>query len=147
MITNTGKRRLACRRNASGILVYIPEKIRIDGSVYIVPYAISMLAYTAPRYSVSPRSIATIPIKFGSTEVVLYEPFSKADIKHYISAATMKRNSSAGNFSKLIMAKSTQSPDMLDPKKLVIYNAVRSGKRAHDSMSIIYLRAGKLTPI
>lgn len=73
-----GKNVIAAKRNSSGILVYIPEIIRVNGRKYIQPYRFSNHALSAnlPRIVYSVDEIVDLRLFWDSRNVSITFPFS-----------------------------------------------------------------------
>jgi len=77
MICN-GKTCIASKRNTKGILVYIPETIRISGSTSIQGYVFgsSRLSTSVPRVLFSSDQSLVLGLKWDSKSVTIKFPFS-----------------------------------------------------------------------
>ena len=103
---------IASLRNKQNVRVFIPEKLRIGGNLYIQPYKFTRVLPSTLPIAVTTRAQLAIPVSILINEVIISTPFSIELIKSYLDQlSTFMQKYPANNYHILSDSKRTDAWD------------------------------------
>lgn len=113
---------LACKRNDSGVLVYIPEKAQLSGKKYAQFYKICFNSYSADPISVTNNSWLALNIFLSaSTIVIAGTPFTYKMLRSYFRLTTSKFSYHTPEYRKRTADAYDAAPAFVPPAKSAAY--------------------------
>lgn len=93
MKTSGGKVVISSKRNLHGVRVFIPEKLKANGTVYVQPYTFRQIGVFSQTAHYSVNGACTISPVFSINTVVMTFPFSAWSLRQAIEYAMSSKNS------------------------------------------------------
>ena len=82
---------IASKKNSNAVRVFIPEKLRINGVLYVQPYKFMRISVSGQRMMVTMRDSACFFVSILSNEVVITAPFSLNLLRSYLNQAVSEK--------------------------------------------------------
>lgn len=128
------------KRNANGSLIYIPEKFKIKGVLYVRPYTIQRISVTQNKLIIAEKQKIPISIKIKGTETTITTPFSRNMILSYERKSLRASRNNAGRY-VIIPAAQIKNDIKMDKKTEERYNRYKTGNTEQDQIVIYYIGA------
>lgn len=94
---SNGKSVIASMYNAQQVRVFIPEKLSIDGHMYVVPFVINKMSVNAEQqYKVWGSAWGVIRILFEHVSMSMTSAFTESSLNKVFSYAILPRKSKSG---------------------------------------------------
>lgn len=138
---------LACKRNDSGVLVYIPEKAQLSGKKYVQFYKICFNSYSADPISVTNNSWLALNIFLSASTIVIGTPFTYKMLRSYFRLTTRKFSYHTPEYRKRTADAYDAAPAFVPPAKSAAYlseitKLSNTGKRSDDAARNLLMSLG-----
>lgn len=139
---SNGKSVIASMYNAQQVRVFIPEKLSIDGHMYVVPFVINKMSVIAEQqYKVWGSAWGVIRILFEHVSMSMTSAFTMSMIRTYYNRSITSKQ--PGN-AKLLVSVDMQDPSALSVPGQIMFDKYKTGDEKLDKDLVVKMGSAKM---
>ena len=128
--------------NAQQVRVFIPEKLSIDGQMYVVPFVINKMSVNAEHpYKVWGSAWGVVKILFEHVSMSMTSAFTMSMIRGYYNRSVTSK--SPGN-AKLLVSVDQQDINALSPADQIVFDTYKTGNEKAGKDVVVKMGSAKM---